>query len=172
LTTVSIFNIKFQLSLTPPKPLVNCAEILFIGMLFILGISLTIDAQSAVQFTGTELLGRPTDSSITLNVIADASIQAYIEYGTESGAYSGATETVSQPADSPIEITLSGLSADTKYYYRFVYSSDEGVNWHERDEHTFHTQRPAGSTFTFTITADSHLGQYGGFTFRERNLYK
>lgn len=143
-----------------------------LSLLFILAISIDLDAQSTVNFTGTELLGRPTDRSITLNVVASSSIDAYIKYGTESGVYSDSTETVSRPAEVPVEITISGLEANTKYYYRLVYRSDEGEAWQERDEHTFHTQRPPGSTFTFTIIADSHLGQYGGFTFRERNLYR
>ena len=143
-----------------------------LSLLFILTTSININAQSTVNFTGTEFLGRPTDSSITLNIIADSSTDAYIKYGTEPCVYSGSSETVSKPADVPVEITVNGLNANTKYYYRLVYSSDEGETWQERDEHTFHTQRPPGSTFTFTIIADSHLGQYGGSTPREINLYR
>jgi hypothetical protein len=33
---------------------------------------------------------------------------------------------------------------------------DVGDDYEVRDEHTFHTQRPPGSTFTFTIASDSH----------------
>jgi hypothetical protein len=123
------------------------------------------------NFTGTELLGRPTDHSITLNVIASTALDAYVKYGVTSGVYTNSTATVSKAANDPIEILIDGLDANAKYYYRFVYSSDGGSNWIERDEHTFHTQRPSGSSFTFTITSDSHLGQYGGQTSDELALY-
>ena len=125
-----------------------------------------------VDFTGTGLLGRPTNHSITLNVVAaNTALDAYVKYGTTSGVYIDSTTIVSKAANDPIEIVIDELSANTKYYYRFVYSSDGGSNWLERDEHTFHTQRPPGSSFTFTITSDSHLGQYGGVTSDELALY-
>ena len=37
------------------------------------------------------------------------------------------------------------------------YSTDGGTTW-QRDEHYFYTQRSAGTTFTFDITTDSHIG--------------
>ena len=40
-----------------------------------------------VSFPGPELLGRPTDHSVTINVVASAAIEAYFEYGTQSGLY-------------------------------------------------------------------------------------
>ena len=165
--------LEYQVFLTLPELNGgNVQRLSLLSLVLIVAISTHIDAQSTVSFTGTELLGRPTDSSITLNIVAGSPINAYIKYGTESGGYSGSTETVSQPAGVPVEITINGLKANTKYYYRLVFSSDEGETCQERDEYTLHTQRPRGSTFTFTIIADSHLGQYGGFTLRERNLYR
>jgi hypothetical protein len=38
-----------------------------------------------------------------------------------------------------------------------LYSQDGGSSWVARAEHSFHTQRLPGSTFTFTITSDSHI---------------
>ena len=37
------------------------------------------------------------------------------------------------------------------------YSTDGGATWVTRDEHSFWTQRAAGSTFTFDVTSDSHV---------------
>jgi len=125
-----------------------------------------------VDFTGSELLGRPTDHSITLNVVvANTAIEAYVKYGTSSGNYTKSTAAVNQVANEPTEIVMDGLSSNTKYYYRLVYTSDGGTTWVNRDEHSFHTQRPPGSTFTFTIVSDSHFGQYGGQTANELALY-
>jgi hypothetical protein len=128
---------------------------------FVAGLIVVILSASNVQgqviFTGTELLARPTDHSITLNVVSSSALDAYIEYGTSSGVYSFSTSTVTQAANEPIVIVIDGLSANTKYYYRLRYRISGGGAFSARAEHTFCTQRPAGSTFTFDITSDSHV---------------
>jgi uncharacterized repeat protein (TIGR02543 family) len=110
-----------------------------------------------VNFTGTELLARPTDHSITVNVVADAALQVYFKYGTISGNYPFQTGTTTSSANVPVQVVIDGLAANTGYFYKMVYSQDGGSNWTERDEHSFVTQRSQGSTFTFTITSDSHV---------------
>ena len=122
---------------------------------------------SAQNFNGVEDLGCPTDHSIRLNVVVDVAIQAYVEYGTSSGSYPYTTSTISQTANTPTEFLIDGLSQNTLYYYRLVYSTDGGTNWTERGEHTFRTQRPSGSTYEFTITADSHINVGGLGTLSE-----
>jgi hypothetical protein len=112
-------------------------------------------------FTGSELLARPTDHSITLNVVSSSALDAYIEYGTSSGSYPYTTSTVTKAANEPIVIVVDGLSADTKYYYRLRYRVSGGGAFSARSEHTFHTQRPAGSTFSFDVTSDSHVNVAG-----------
>ena len=37
----------------------------------------------------TQVLGRPTNNSITTNVLAPGNIEAYAEYGVKKGVYSG-----------------------------------------------------------------------------------
>jgi phosphodiesterase/alkaline phosphatase D-like protein len=118
------------------------------------------------------LLGRPTDKSVTANIIPDQDVEFYIEYGPSSGSYSGQTDTFSATADEPIEIVIGGLSANTEYFYRVVYRQTGTTGWNEGAEYSFDTQKASGSTFTFTIIADSHLGQYGGQTADELALYE
>jgi hypothetical protein len=120
------------------------------------------NVQGQFSFTGPELLGRPTNNSVTVNVVANAAMKAYFEYGTQSGNYTGQTSTVSSLANEPLEVIIGGLQSNTRYYYRMVYSQDGGTTWTTRDEHSFHTQRSSGSTFTFTIIADSHMNGGGG----------
>ena len=60
-------------------------------------------------------------------------------------------------AGQPKVVTISGLTANTKYYYRMQYSTDGGTTWVARPELSFQTQRATGSTFTFDITTDSHV---------------
>ena len=58
----------------------------------------------------------------------------------------------------PSEVVISGLTANTQYYYRMQYHvpGDAMDDWVNRTEHSFWTQRAKGSTFIFTVTSDSH----------------
>jgi phosphodiesterase/alkaline phosphatase D-like protein len=126
------------------------------------------NAQAPVNFTGPELLGRPTNNSVTLNVVANAAVEGYVQYGTESGSYSDQTGVVSALANLPLEITLNGLQSNTRYFYRMLYRRTGATAWIARDEHAFSTQRSPGSTFTFTIAADSHIN----ILFGDASLYQ
>lgn len=116
----------------------------------------TVSAQT-VTFTGQELLGRPTNSSITINAVTNQAIEAYFEYGTQPGVYTNQTTVASAAANDPVEVTITGLQANTKYYYRMVYRRTGTTTWLQRPEHFFQTQRQQGSTFKFGITSDSHV---------------
>ena len=111
----------------------------------------------ATTFTGTELLGRPEATSISASVVPDEAISLYYQYGTTSGGPYSNTSNVTATAGQPKVVTISGLTADTKYYYRMQYSKDSGATWVARPELSFQTQRATGSTFKFTITTDSHV---------------
>ncbi len=83
--------------------------------------------------TATEILGRPTDRSVTLNAVAPFDAEAYIDYGTTSGVYAGRTDTMAFTVGTPIEITVGGLLPDTRYYYRFCYRRTGTVAFTVRD---------------------------------------
>ncbi|MEI7670433.1 MAG: metallophosphoesterase, partial [Pseudomonadota bacterium] len=57
----------------------------------------------------------------------------------------------------PAEIIISGLQADTKYFYRVRYRHPGTTTITNRPEFNFHTQRSIGSSFTFIVQADPHL---------------
>ena len=115
-----------------------------------------------VAFTADSLLGKPTNNSITVNIVPAAAIQYYYEYGTtDGGPYAGQSSTVNATAGQPSELTITGLSANTKYYYRLVYDGDGSVTDGDVErgtQHSFHTARAAGSTFSFSVTSDGHQG--------------
>ncbi len=128
------------------------------------GMLLSASAQGQVTFPGPELLGRPTDHSVTINVVANVAIDAYFEYGTQQGGpypqtspAAGAGGPASAAANTPLDVVVSGLSADTEYFYRMIYRQTGTSNWTTRDEHSFHTQRLPGDTFSFTVGSDSHI---------------
>ena len=52
----------------------------------------------------TEVLGRPTDSTITLSILFDQSVNVYWEYGTSPGNYSIITPVYKTIADTPLEV--------------------------------------------------------------------
>ena len=113
---------------------------------------------SAAVFDGTIVLGSPTTTSIKANVFSsDQSGTVYLAYGTATGSYPYQTDSSALATGVPLKSTLANLSANTQYYYRLYYQASGVSGFSASDEYTFHTARPAGSTFTFTIQADSHL---------------
>jgi len=112
--------------------------------------------EPADAFDGTIVLGCPTDCCITLNVLSNEPLEAYFEYGTQPGVYEGRTAASIIQADVPVEDVIAYLQPDTHYYYRMRYRRPGANVFHEGDEHTFHTQRKAGSAFTFGVQGDSH----------------
>jgi hypothetical protein len=102
------------------------------------------------DFIASEILGRPTGTSITINVVPAVAMEITYDYGTISGTYTAHTAPQNASAGVPLETLLSGLQPDTKYYYRIHYDEKTG------QEHTFMTQRAPGSSFTFDIQGDSH----------------
>jgi len=106
-----------------------------------------------------ELLGRPTDHGITIQTIFSDSAQVRVLYGVTSGAYTDVTPWYTFGPDEPAEITIYGLSPDTRYYYCVLHRQPGDTITINRAEHTFHTQRVQGSTFTFVVQADPHLDE-------------
>jgi predicted phosphodiesterase len=96
-------------------------------------------------------LCRPGAESVTVSVLAWEEMEAFIEYGEGLK-----TAAVKLKAGEPRNIVLGGLNPDTSYNYRLIYrrSAGEAVQDALR---SFHTQRKAGSKFTFVMQADSHL---------------
>jgi hypothetical protein len=117
---------------------------------------LCIGPSRAQQFN--EILGRPTDSSVTMSILFNQPVDVYWEYGTASGAYTAQTTLFSTPADEPLEADFTGLASNTRYYYRSRYRAAGSVaDFLSGPERTFITRRPRGSSFSFAVEADPHL---------------
>jgi len=101
--------------------------------------------------------GRPTGSSVTLSVLAYQDLEGYFEYGTHSGAYGSRTPISRFQKGQPLEVVIDALQPNTKYYYQLRSRGPASTEFAEGHEYCFHTQRPPGSTFVFTVQADSHL---------------
>lgn len=122
--------------------------------IFLWGVSNQLLAQNF-----TEILGRPTSTSITMSVLFDTNTDVYWEYGTETGKYTTKTNTYKLVANVPEEIDFNELKPNTKYYYRMGYKSGTSTSFVMGLEHTFQMPRPAGNTFSFAVEADPHLDE-------------
>ncbi|MBN1627234.1 MAG: metallophosphoesterase [Deltaproteobacteria bacterium] len=113
---------------------------------------------SSIAFNGEELLGKPTDTSITVNIIPNAAIEYHYQYGASQGSYGMQTSDSIASAGQPHEVVIAGLKPNCRYYYRMRYraAGNEKAEWLPRPEYSFHTQRAPGSAFSFTIISDSH----------------
>jgi hypothetical protein len=105
----------------------------------------------------TVILGRPTHRAITLNIRPEAPSECYVEYGTGADALEQQSSRLTGDSALPAELTLDGLSTDTRYFYRLQCRPARSQSSFEAGElHTFHTQRAAGARFTFAAQGDSH----------------
>jgi len=111
-------------------------------------------------------LCRPGAESVTVSVLAWDDMEAFIEHAESSrgipappdgpGMARLRSETLKLKAGEPQNIMLGGLKPDTGYNYRLTYRRAGGEAVQDAMR-SFHTQRKAGSTFSFVMQADSHL---------------
>ncbi len=123
------------------------------------------------SFRGNIVLGVPEDTSIKVSVFApDQTGTVYLAYGTTPGSYAQQTTPVALSAGKPLTIALAGLTPNARYYYRLYLQSADSNEAVPTDEHSFHTARPVGSTFTFTLQADSHMDENSAVAQYRRTL--
>jgi predicted phosphodiesterase len=113
-------------------------------------------AQTVLQ---AELLGRPTDKGITIQMFFDQGVDMRVNYGLKSGLYIGQTAWQSFMANEPAEIEITGLLSDTQYYYSVSYRKTGTTAEVKRPEFRFRTAKSKGKSFTFVIQADPHLDE-------------
>jgi hypothetical protein len=106
------------------------------------------------------ILGRPEKDSVTASVLAYQDMEGLLAYGFRAGEYAMQTPLRQFRKGVPVELIVGKLQADTRYYYQFRWHPAGGDDWRRGLECGFHTARPAGSPFTFTMTADSHLDEH------------
>jgi len=116
-------------------------------------------------YPGNVILARPTGHAVTANVMLNQADRVRILYGAE-GKPEQKTVLFDMKPGVAREIVLDNLPADTACRYRLVDVDNQPLPA-EWGAGTFHTCRPPGASFTFTIQADSHLD---GFCLPE--LYK
>ena len=123
------------------------------------------------------VLGSPTSSSIVASVLAAAGSSVYVEYDTipaVPGRYAKKSLAVTPPSSqltNPVAtVSLTGLAANTRYYYRVNVKAKGAAAYVPGDQHSFYTARNSGSTFSFGVQGDSHPERVS--TMFNADLYK
>ena len=111
--------------------------------------------QQLPNFPGSIVLTRPTATSMTFMELPIIKIDSYTEVvSTASGYVSSETKSTLNVNESTV-VTVSNLLPNTNYTY-FVDFVINGTT-HISPAHSFQTQRALGSTYKFSVIADSHL---------------
>lgn len=108
---------------------------------------------------GSIILGRPTDTRITVSLLLHAATEGILVWGTRAEALPVEGRGVSLKAGEPQHITLDGLTPNTRYFYELRDAATSLRLLPTPGMGTFHTARPPGAGFSFTVTADSHLDE-------------
>ncbi len=106
------------------------------------------------------ILARPEKNSVTLSVLSYQDMEGFVAYGTQPGTYPMQTPVRQFKKGEPVEVILSGLQANSPYYYQFCSRPPAAPQFTNSPQYTFHTTRPPGSSFVFTMTADAHLDEH------------
>ena len=109
----------------------------------------------------TQVLGRPTNSSIAVSVLSSQPITTFIEYGISKTRYTGKTVQMQTAPGSPAVFDIKGLRAGTKIYYLVNYKGSTDANFLNGKQFSFTTARKAGSTFSFSVHGDTHPERAG-----------
>ena len=103
------------------------------------------------------VLGNPTGTSVIASVLSYSPVEGYIEFGTRPGEYETRSDRIRLATGKPAELTLDGLVAHTRYYYRWRSRAGLSEAFEASDESAFRTGRNDGDGFVFTVQADPHL---------------
>jgi len=109
----------------------------------------------------SQVLGRPTDRSVTLSLLSATAGDAYVEWKQASDTNPKRSTVVSMPPGQPVEIEIDGLKPDAQVRYRLFTKAAGQPTFEPGAEGGFHTQRAPGSPFTFALQGDSHPERQG-----------
>lgn len=116
------------------------------------------------------ILGRPTNSSITISVQMKSTATGFIRFGKLTNALTSLSSRYKMEKDSVAFILLDSLASNSRYYYQWVYQVSGESEWKTSEIYAFQTERKQGEIFVFTVQADSHLDENTDTTIYLRTL--
>ena len=127
----------------------------FLVTLFSLPFTKVFAANSAIS---VKQLGNPSDSQINLLITASTSARVYVEYGYSKVAYTGKTPIVNLTKAGTANISITGLNASSKVYYRVRYATGTLKTFLALPQTSLTTAK-AGNTEVFAVQADPHMDE-------------
>lgn len=103
------------------------------------------------------VLGRPTDRSVTVSVLAEEEGEVFVELRPEGEVGWAQTPITQLPPAGPLHLLVDGLEPNRAYTYRLRRRVASATEFETGAECGFHTARPPGASFTFAVQADPHL---------------
>jgi hypothetical protein len=116
------------------------------------------------------ILARPEKNSVTLSALVYRDMEGFVTYGIQPGACTNQTAVRQFKSGVPVEFLIGPLLSNTKYFYQFHSRLPDATQFTNSPEYSFHTARPPGSSFTFTLPADSHLDEHTSPEVYEQSL--
>ncbi len=113
------------------------------------------------------ILGRPTDHSITISLLATVDMVGYFQYGLHKENLNLKTAVTNFIKGQTAFIDINNLKTNSRYYYQFVIAEK---NKQINTLNYFQTQRAKTANFSFCIQADSHLDENTSPAVYERTL--
>lgn len=108
---------------------------------FTLLLSVNLSSQTLQH---AEILGRPTDHSITLQAVFAQVAEVCVQYGTTSGNLNNQTAWQTFGAGEPAEIVISNLAAHTRYFYRICHRVPGAASFTTRPQRRLPYPTPGG----------------------------
>ena len=107
-------------------------------------------------FLAPEVLGRPTDHSVTVNVLPATDLEVYVEYGAAPDSLYRADAAGAGAGRQTLRGHPQRPAAECAHLLPHALPRPGAAVFAASEERSFHTQRAPGSTFTFDIQGDSH----------------
>ena len=107
------------------------------------------------------ILGRPTNSSISVSLLSSSALNAYVDFGTNGKTFAGKTSETSLLANTPAVFELKNLKSNQKYFYRIRYKESGARTFSSSKTYYFQTARSAGKPFSFSLHGDTHPERAG-----------
>lgn len=121
-------------------------------------------------FTGDILLGAPEDTRIRVKLFSPTqSGSVQLSWGVQS-ANESRSAVATLRAGEPLEMLVEGLQPDAAYRWKLAFTASGATAAQDSNEYRWRTARRPGSTFTFTIQADSHLDENSDLAIYRRTL--
>ena len=140
----------------------------FIAGVFTLLVSISPFAKTfaASKVLSAKLKSSPTSNAATLSVTASQDLKFLVEYGFVSGKYDQKTPTFSVKKNSTTEVSIKGLTSNTKVFYRFRYLLASSKNYVVQTGGSFVTAKDSASSL-FAVQADPHMDENS-----DENVYR